>query len=101
MARWKLESWRVGRWIRQKLARSPAGQPEVRNAGGMCEEPLAMKRVHLRALLVFVLAAALLTPLLAQQAAAPQASAAQKPFVPVQDELLWKPDPADWLSWRR
>jgi alcohol dehydrogenase (cytochrome c) len=25
----------------------------------------------------------------------------QAPFVPVSDEMLWKPDPADWLSWRR
>jgi len=53
-----------------------------------------MKRFHLLALLVIVVAAGLVTTLLAQQAA-------QKPFVPIQDELLWKPDPADWLSWRR
>ena len=25
----------------------------------------------------------------------------QKPFVPVTDEMLWKPSPSDWLSWRR
>jgi alcohol dehydrogenase (cytochrome c) len=25
----------------------------------------------------------------------------ETPFVPVTDEMLWKPDPADWLSWRR
>jgi PQQ-dependent dehydrogenase (methanol/ethanol family) len=24
-----------------------------------------------------------------------------KPFVPVTDEMLWKPDPSDWLTWRR
>src|SRR5262245_56137830 len=24
-----------------------------------------------------------------------------KPFVPVTDEMLWKPNPADWLTWRR
>jgi alcohol dehydrogenase (cytochrome c) len=53
-----------------------------------------MKRFHLLALLVIVVVAGLATTLLAQQAA-------QKPFVPIQDELLWKPDPADWLSWRR
>ena len=23
------------------------------------------------------------------------------PYVPVTDEMLWKPDPANWLSWRR
>src|SRR5688572_26464313 len=23
------------------------------------------------------------------------------PFVPVTDEMLWKPNPADWLTWRR
>ncbi len=30
-------------------------------------------------------------------------SAAQqeRPFVPVTDEMLWKPNPADWLTWRR
>jgi len=60
----------------------------------MCEDTRAMKRFHLLALFVGVLAAGLVTTLLAQQAA-------PKPFVPVQDELLWKPDPADWLSWRR
>jgi alcohol dehydrogenase (cytochrome c) len=24
-----------------------------------------------------------------------------KPFVPITDEMLWKPNPADWLMWRR
>ena len=24
-----------------------------------------------------------------------------RPFVPVTDEMLQKPDPADWLMWRR
>src|SRR5688572_32227132 len=24
-----------------------------------------------------------------------------KPFPPVSDEMLWKPSPSDWLSWRR
>jgi len=24
-----------------------------------------------------------------------------RPFVPVTDEMLWKPNPADWLTWRR
>ena len=60
-----------------------------------------MKRLHLLALFVFVLLAGLVTALLAQQAPQPQQTQAQKPFVPVQDELLWKPNPADWLSWRR
>ena len=54
-----------------------------------------MKRFHILTLFVFVVAAGLVSTLLAQQ------QAAQKPFVPIQDELLWKPDPADWLSWRR
>ena len=41
-----------------------------------------------------------------QQPAAPpliQAppGAAQEPFPPVTDEMLWKPSPSDWLSWRR
>jgi PQQ-dependent dehydrogenase (methanol/ethanol family) len=25
----------------------------------------------------------------------------ERPFVPVSDEMLWKPNPSDWLSWRR
>ena len=54
-----------------------------------------MKRLHLLALFVIVILAGLATVPRAQQQPAP------KPFVPVQDELLWKPDPADWLSWRR
>ena len=33
--------------------------------------------------------------------AGPIRSAPAKPFVPVTDEMLWKPDPANWLSWRR
>jgi alcohol dehydrogenase (cytochrome c) len=27
--------------------------------------------------------------------------AQEKPFVPITDEMLWKPNPADWLMWRR
>ena len=50
-----------------------------------------MKRISFLALFLFVVLSGLVV---AQQAA-------QKPFVPVEDELLWKPDPADWLSWRR
>jgi alcohol dehydrogenase (cytochrome c) len=33
--------------------------------------------------------------------ARPQPARAQGPFVPVTDEMLWKPNPADWLTWRR
>ena len=29
------------------------------------------------------------------------AQSQEKPFVPVTDEMLWKPDPANWLMWRR
>jgi glucose dehydrogenase len=29
------------------------------------------------------------------------AAQSQAPFVPVTDEMLWKPNPADWLMWRR
>ena len=29
------------------------------------------------------------------------AQEATRPFVPVTDEMLQKPDPANWLSWRR
>jgi alcohol dehydrogenase (cytochrome c) len=28
-------------------------------------------------------------------------AAGPRPYVPVTDEMLWKPDPANWLSWRR
>ncbi len=34
-------------------------------------------------------------------AAARQPARAQGAFVPVTDEMLWKPNPADWLTWRR
>jgi alcohol dehydrogenase (cytochrome c) len=61
-----------------------------------------MKRFLLFALFILVACVGLVSVSRAQQGAqTPQAPAAQKPFVPVQDELLWKPDPADWLSWRR
>jgi PQQ-dependent dehydrogenase (methanol/ethanol family) len=50
-----------------------------------------MKRLH--SFTVFVLVAAAVLTAVAQET--------KKPFVPIQDELLWKPDPADWLSWRR
>jgi len=29
------------------------------------------------------------------------AQSQEKPFVPVTDEMLWKPDPANWMMWRR
>jgi PQQ-dependent dehydrogenase (methanol/ethanol family) len=41
--------------------------------------------------------AATTLPASAQQAT----QSPQKPFVPVTDEMLWKPDPSDWLTWRR
>src|SRR5688500_18621945 len=53
-----------------------------------------MKRLSLLALFVFVVLSGLVAAPLAQQTP-------QKPFVPVEDEMLWKPDPANWLSWRR
>jgi alcohol dehydrogenase (cytochrome c) len=31
----------------------------------------------------------------------PQPSPSPRPFVPLTDEMLQKPDPANWLSWRR
>jgi alcohol dehydrogenase (cytochrome c) len=31
----------------------------------------------------------------------PAPDRANVPFVPVTDEMLWKPSPNDWLSWRR
>src|SRR5690242_12986912 len=27
--------------------------------------------------------------------------AAPRPYIPVTDEMLWKPSPSNWLSWRR
>src|SRR5688572_13299018 len=52
-------------------------------------------------------AVALALPVLvaAQQAQKPQDTTSNgrtgKPYVPVTDEMLWKPSPANWLSWRR
>jgi alcohol dehydrogenase (cytochrome c) len=48
--------------------------------------------------LIIALAAVCVLPGTAQQAPRQPALA---PFVPVTDEMLWKPDPSDWLSWRR
>ena len=31
----------------------------------------------------------------------PAVPAAAHPYVPVTDEMLWKPDPANWPSWQR
>ena len=53
-------------------------------------------------LLVFTAAAVCAVSVVAQQPPANPSTAAQaKPFVPVTDEMLWKPDPANWLMWRR
>jgi hypothetical protein len=35
------------------------------------------------------------------QSGNPSATAVPHGYVPVSDEMLWKPDPANWLSWRR
>ncbi len=46
----------------------------------------------------------LLTACLANLAAQAPATAKPRPgrpYAPVTDEMLWKPDPANWLSWRR
>ena len=50
-----------------------------------------MKRVAL--LLLAVIAVAWTLHLAAQET--------PRPFVPVNDEMLQKPDPANWLMWRR
>jgi PQQ-dependent dehydrogenase (methanol/ethanol family) len=36
-----------------------------------------------------------------QRVSRPAPDRANVPFVPVTDEMLWKPSPNDWLSWRR
>jgi PQQ-dependent dehydrogenase (methanol/ethanol family) len=68
-----------------------------------------MRRIH-RLLAGLGIAAAALTAsaslLSAGQAPAggparAQGAAPQRPFVPVTDEMLWKPNPANWLMWRR
>ncbi|HEX5109982.1 MAG TPA: PQQ-binding-like beta-propeller repeat protein [Vicinamibacterales bacterium] len=51
-----------------------------------------MKRLFVPLLLIAVASA------LSLRSAAQEAT---KPFVPVTDEMLQKPDPANWLSWRR
>ena len=35
------------------------------------------------------------------QNGSPATVSGARPYVPVTDEMLWKPDPANWLSWRR
>ena len=52
-----------------------------------------MKRLVLAALVIVGVAR---WPLAAQQAPAPD-----RPFVPVTDEMLYKPPASEWLSWRR
>ncbi len=63
-----------------------------------------MKRLPIVATLVALIAGSLAAA--AQQGQpSPVASSvsrtAPRPFVPVTDEMLWKPDPANWLMWRR
>jgi PQQ-dependent dehydrogenase (methanol/ethanol family) len=53
------------------------------------------------AALVISLAALTVVQGSAQQTQQRPAAPTQAPFVPVTDEMLWKPDPSDWLSWRR
>src|SRR5690348_15157922 len=48
--------------------------------------------MKLYAFVVIVVASAVVTIVEAQNA---------RPFVPVTDEMLAKPDPGDWLMWRR
>ena len=59
-----------------------------------------MTRVALAVVAAAVFAAAITAqqPQQAQPAAPPQPLA---PFPEVTDEMLWKPSPSDWLSWRR
>ena len=56
-----------------------------------------MKRYGFVVLAVVIFAAALA----AQQQRTPDGTIAGRPFVPVTDEMLWKPSPGDWLTWRR
>ena len=51
------------------------------------------------ALFSLILAACLMT--LSAQSPAPVNGRQATAYVPVTDEMLWKPDPANWLSWRR
>jgi len=51
------------------------------------------------AFLLSILAACLAT--ISAQSPAPASGRSARPYVPVTDEMLWKPDPANWLSWRR
>jgi alcohol dehydrogenase (cytochrome c) len=55
---------------------------------------------HLR-VLAFVVAAAAGTLSAAAQVQPPAPATALRPFEPVTDEMLWRPDPANWLMWRR
>ena len=61
-----------------------------------------MKRFVLASALVAaaIVAGSTLSGTAQQQTQSPQ-PAVEKPFPPVSDEMLWKPSPSDWLSWRR
>jgi alcohol dehydrogenase (cytochrome c) len=58
-----------------------------------------MKRFALAAVLLAV--AVFTLTLAAQQGGAPAQAPAAANFVPVTDQMLQNPDPADWLMWRR
>jgi len=49
----------------------------------------------------FVVTLGLFVAVLGAQSPPPAATGGGRPFVPVTDEMLWKPNPANWLSWRR
>jgi hypothetical protein len=49
----------------------------------------------------FYILFALLLITIAGLSVAAQQTPPQQPFTPVTDEMLWKPSPNDWLTWRR
>jgi alcohol dehydrogenase (cytochrome c) len=57
-----------------------------------------MQRFHTPIAFILLTMAATLSVVAQESRPAAQA---QKPFVPVTDEMLWKPSPAHWLTWRR
>src|SRR5687768_9229106 len=78
------------------------GLKSMRRYAGMTRRP-AFLSVFLPALAIV----AVTVPGIAQrggggpQTGTIQVQPSQRPLVPVTDEMLWKPDPANWLMWRR
>ena len=74
-------------------------RPSLTRPGAPASVPLVMKH-FLFAVCALGVAAGL--GVYAQNSnGSPSGVSGARGYVPVTDEMLWKPDPANWLSWRR